>query len=138
MTFASDNLPVGLTIDAKSGIITGQLAAPGTHVVLLKATNPLGTGFWELKIVVGEQIALTPPMGWNSWNCWAQNVSDKNVRSSAKAMVDSGLVNHGWTYINIDDTWQGARGGEFNAIEANKKFPDMKELCDYIEKMPGK
>jgi len=50
-------------------------------------------------------------------------------------MVDSGLINHGWTYINIDDTWQGARGGEFNAIQPNKKFPDMKELGDYVHSL---
>jgi alpha-galactosidase len=50
-------------------------------------------------------------------------------------MVDSGLINHGWTYINIDDTWQGQRGGEFNAIQPNKKFPDMGGLCDYVHSL---
>ena len=54
---------------------------------------------------------------------------------SAKAMVSSGLINHGWTYINIDDTWQGVRGGPFNALQANDKFPDMKGLCDQIHQM---
>jgi alpha-galactosidase len=88
-----------------------------------------------LKIVVGDKIALTPPMGWNSWNCWAANVSDKNVRSSAKAMIDSGLVNHGWTYINIDDTWQGKRFGPLKALQPNEKFPDMKSLCDYVHSL---
>ncbi len=47
-------------------------------------------------------------------------------------MVDKGLVNHGWTYINIDDTWQGKRGGEFRGIQGNQKFPDMKGLCDFV------
>ena len=47
-------------------------------------------------------------------------------------MVDSGLINHGWTYINIDDTWQGERGGKFHALQGNEKFPDMKALCDEI------
>jgi len=135
ITFAADNLPQGLIIDRSTGLITGTLTTPGTYNVTLKAQNALGTATRELKIVVGDSIALTPPMGWNSWNCWAQNVSDKNVRSSAKAMVDSGLINHGWTYINIDDTWQGARGGEFNAIQPNKKFPDMKELGNYVHSL---
>jgi alpha-galactosidase len=135
IVFGADNLPTGLTIDSSTGLITGTLTTPGTYDVTLKAQNDLAVAYEKFKIVVGDKIALTPPMGWNSWNCWAQNVSDKNVRNSAKAMVDSGLINHGWTYINIDDTWQGARGGEFNAIQPNKKFPDMKELGDYVHSL---
>jgi alpha-galactosidase len=50
-------------------------------------------------------------------------------------MVSTGLINHGWTYINIDDTWQGKRGGEFNALQGNEKFPDMKGLCDEIHNL---
>ena len=50
-------------------------------------------------------------------------------------MVNSGLIDHGWTYINIDDAWQGKRGGEFHAIGGNEKFPDMKGLCDQIHAM---
>ena len=135
MTFEAQGLPEGLTLDKQTGLITGKVDKAGTYTVKLKATNSLGTAERSLKIVVGDQIALTPPMGWNSWNCWAANVSDKNVRASAKAMVDSGLINHGWTYINIDDTWQGKRGGPFNAIQGNQKFPDMKGLCDYVHSL---
>ena len=51
---------------------------------------------------------------------------------SAQAMVASGLIKHGWTYVNIDDTWQGKRGGPFQRIQGNEKFPDMKGLCDEI------
>jgi alpha-galactosidase len=135
LDFEAQGLPEGLTLDKQTGRITGKVQAAGTYNVTFKATNKLGAAERVLKIVVGDQIALTPPMGWNSWNCWAQNVSDKNVRASAKAMVDSGLINHGWTYINIDDTWQGSRGGDFNAIQGNKKFPDMKGLCDYVHSL---
>ncbi|MCJ7729836.1 MAG: putative Ig domain-containing protein [Sedimentisphaerales bacterium] len=135
LVFEAQGLPEGLTLDKQTGRITGKVQAAGTYNVTLKATNNLGAAERTLKIVVGDQIVLTPPMGWNSWNCWAANVSDKNVRSSAKAMIDSGLVNHGWTYINIDDTWQGSRGGDFNAIQGNKKFPDMKGLCDYVHSL---
>jgi alpha-galactosidase len=135
IAFEAQGLPDGLTLDRQTGHIIGKIEKPGTYTVILKAVNSLGSAEQTLKIVAGEQISLTPPMGWNSWNCWAQNVSDKNVRASAKAMADSGLINHGWTYINIDDTWQGSRGGEFNAIQPNKKFPDMKALCDYIHSL---
>jgi alpha-galactosidase len=135
ITFEVQGLPDGLTLDKQTGQIKGKIEKAGSYSVTLKATSSLGTSNRELKIVVGDQIALTPPMGWNSWNCWAQNVSDKNVRASARAMVDSGLINHGWTYINIDDTWEGTRGGQFNGIQSNKKFPDMKSLCDYIHSL---
>ena len=50
-------------------------------------------------------------------------------------MVETGLVNHGWTYINIDDAWQAKRGGEFGGIQPNEKFPDMPGLCDEIHRL---
>jgi alpha-galactosidase len=92
-----------------------------------------------LRIVVGDQIALTPPMGWNSWNCFARAVSDAKVRAAADAMVKSGLIDHGWTYINVDDCWEvGAsrpeeeRRDADGQIKTNAKFPDMKAMADYI------
>lgn len=135
LTFEAAGLPNGLTLDNKSGKITGVIADSGAYNVRLKATNALGSIERDFKIIAGEQIALTPPLGWNSWNCWEGNVSEKNVRDSAKAMVDAGLLNHGWTYINIDDGWQGKRAGQFNAIQPNEKFPDMKGLCDYVHSL---
>jgi len=133
--FSAQNLPQGVELDEKKGRLTGQVHTPGTYQIELKAQNKLGFDTSTLTLEVGEKIALTPPMGWNSWNCWAREVSAQKVRKSAKAMVDSGLINHGWTYINIDDAWQGKRGGKYNAIQPNEKFPDMKELCDYVHSL---
>ncbi len=129
MTFSADGLPAGLTLDAETGQITGVLPKPGEHVVIVQAKNAEGATAKRFRIVVGETIALTPPMGWNSWNHFASKVSQQVVLETARAMVTSGLIDHGWTYINIDDTWQGPRGGEFRAIQGNAKFPDMKGLC---------
>jgi alpha-galactosidase len=78
------------------------------------------------------RLAQTPPMGWNSWNCWAGSVDDKKVRAAAAAMVTSGLAAHGWTYINIDDAWQGERKPPDFALQPNAKFLDMKGLADYV------
>jgi alpha-galactosidase len=133
--FAATGLPEGLKLDADSGRLTGEVKEKGEYQVVLRASNSLGTAERKFRIVVGDQIALTPPMGWNSWNCWAESVDQEKVLRSARAMVSSGLINHGWTYINIDDTWQGKRGGPFNAIQPNEKFPDMKTLCDTIHSM---
>src|SRR5690242_16159383 len=135
MQFGIEGLPAGLSVNTTNGHVTGVLKRKGTFPVIFRATNAKGTAEKKFKIVVGDQIALTPPMGWNSWNCWAASVSQDKVLRSARAVVASGLINHGWTYINIDDTWQGKRGGPFNAIQPNEKFPDMKALCDDIHGM---
>src|SRR2546421_8473374 len=135
MTFGAEGLPEGLTFDSKTGRIAGNVEKEGESQVTLKATNDKGSATKKLKIVIGDRVALTPPMGWNSWNCWAKDVDAEKVRASAKAMVDTGLINHGWTYINIDDSWQGKRGGDWNGIQPNEKFPDMKTLADEIHRM---
>jgi alpha-galactosidase len=143
MTFSAKHLPRGLKLDSKTGRITGALKTKGEFIVTLAAKNSLGTADKKFRIVCGDQIALTPPMGWNSWNCFAGAVSEEKVKSAADAMVKSGLINHGWTYINIDDYWQNHRDstdptlhGPFRDtngfIVPNSRFPDMKGLADYI------
>lgn len=135
MTFSAENLPKNLKIDEKTGQITGKLTEKAEYNLTLTAKNARGACRRPFRIVVGDQICLTPPLGWNSWNCWAGAVDAEKIEASTKAMVDSGLVNHGWTYINIDDTWQGERGGELKAIQGNDKFPDMKALADYVHSL---
>ncbi|NBB19117.1 alpha-galactosidase [Runella sp. CRIBMP] len=132
MRFSAKGLPKGLSLDDKTGIITGKVAQRGTYLVTLKAKNALGEATKELKIKIGDTIALTPPIGWNGWNSWARNIDQQKVIASADAMVKMGLNQHGWTYINIDDAWQGKRGGKFNAIQPNDKFPKFTEMVDYI------
>ncbi len=136
VTFAAVGLPTGLKIDTTTGRITGLLNKKGDYTVLFQVSNRFGAAQKKFLIVAGDTVALTPPMGWNSWNCWGANVDQEKVLRSAKALVSSGLSQHGWTYINIDDTWQGTRGGPFHAILGDpQKFPDMKSLCDSIHEM---
>jgi alpha-galactosidase len=139
MTFSADGLPAGVTIDPTTGRLSGAVAAAGDYAVTVHATNGKGTADGKLKIVVGDQIALTPPMGWNSWNCFASNVSQEKVQSAADAMVSSGLIDHGWTYVNVDDCWEipanhpaAERRGPDGHVLTNAKFPDMKAMADYI------
>jgi alpha-galactosidase len=86
-------------------------------------------------IVCGNRLALTPPMGWNSWNCWGKAVSQEKVLTSARSMAQL-LRAHGWTYVNIDDSWQGERSrtGD-HALQPNEKFPDMGGLADEIHSL---
>ena len=146
MTFSAKHLPRGLKLDEKSGRITGALKTKGEFTVTLRAKNSLGTAEKKLRIVCGDQIALTPPMGWNSWNCFADEVSADRVKRAADALVKSGLINHGWTYINIDDYWQNHRDSkdptlqgkfrdEAGKIVPNSRFQDMKGLADYIHNL---
>ena len=133
MTFSVDNLPASLKLDAASGRITGTLTQTGTFPITFHAENVLGKTSRNFKIVVGDTIALTPPMGWNSWNCWGSGISQVKVLRSAHAIIKAGLDEHGWTYVNMDDAWQGRRGGEFNAIQPDPKpFPDIKAMADEI------
>ena len=74
-------------------------------IVKLRAENAHGRVAGELAIVVGDTLALTPPMGWSSWYCMSGKVSDVWVREAAAALLRTGLADHGWTYVNLDDFW---------------------------------
>ena len=82
-------------------------------------------------IARSQQVAQTPPMGWNSWNYFARNVDDKGVRAAADMIVSTGMKDAGYIYVNIDDTWEGKRD-ETGVLHTNEKFPDMKALADYV------
>lgn len=131
MKFSARNLPEGVNVEESTGKISGSISKPGAYVVTLQARNKKGTATRPFKIVVGETIALTPPMGWNSWNIYGNKVTQELVSANVKAMAGSGLINHGWSYMNIDDAWQGRRGGAFHGILPDSStFPNMQALVD--------
>jgi len=68
-------------------------------------------------------LALTPPMGWNSWNKFGCNVSDKLIREMADAMVSSGMQAAGYQYVNIDDCWQVSRDASGTIVADPTRFP---------------
>jgi alpha-galactosidase len=136
MKYDADRLPAGLKINKKTGQISGKIDKAGEYKIILEVKNKAGKAERPLKIVVGETIALTPPMGWNSWNIYASKVTQELVLANAKAMASSGLVDHGWSYMNIDDVWQGKRGGEFYGILPDSStFPNMQALVNEIHGM---
>ena len=135
MKFAAADLPKGLSLDPATGMITGRVAERGTHRVKLSAANEAGTATQMLTIQIGDTIALTPPMGWNGWNSWEQHIDREKVIASAEAMVATGLINHGWSYVNLDDSWQGVRGGPLEALQPNEKFPEFGAMVARIHAM---
>lgn len=141
--FAADGLPPGLELDAVKGIISGVAPAQGEYKVTLHARNPAGNATRLWRIVSGDKLALTPPMGWNHWYAHYDRITDKMMREAADVMLSSGMADVGYEYVNIDDCWMNAakqndprRVGpardEHGNILPNSYFPDMRALTDYI------
>jgi alpha-galactosidase len=144
ISFGAESLPETLKLNATTGTITGTAPQDfGEYTVTFKATNGHGSTQRLFKIIVGDTLALTPPMGWNSWYIHYSRVTEQHMRRAAKAMIDSGMADFGYQYVNIDDCWMvkpdsedpmiggQARDAE-GAIKSNRNFPDMKALADYI------
>jgi len=142
----AEGLPRGLALDPVTGIVRGRADGEGLHEVKVRARNDHGIDERSLRIKISrgwDALALTPPLGWNSWNCWGLSVDDEKVRAAARAFKETGLADHGWTTINIDDGWEirpdgsdplatGPERLDDGRIRANRKFPDMRRLTDEV------
>jgi len=80
------NLPAGLSFDNRKGIISGKVMSKGDYDLQITAENSKGKISEVLRVIVGDQIALTPPMGWNSWNCWGLSVDQEKVFCIGKSI----------------------------------------------------
>jgi len=109
-----------LHFDPATRLLSGTADEPGDYRLVVRASNAKGTATRDFTLRVGETISLTPAMGWNSWNCFAGSVTPGKVRAAADAMIATGLADHGWSYVNIDDFWE-----KWDEAE-------MKPLADYI------
>ncbi|MDH4158330.1 MAG: glycoside hydrolase family 27 protein, partial [candidate division Zixibacteria bacterium] len=80
------------------------------------------------------ELALTPPMGWNSWNAFEKEIDEDKIRAIADAMVSSGMRDAGYTYLVLDDAWMAKERDQDGRLVADqKKFPSgMKAIGDYI------
>ena len=137
ITFSATGLPDGLALDSNTGIISGSVQTTGTFRAELAARSNSGESQREFRIVAGDQLALTPPMGWNSWYILLNNVSEGALRQAADQMIASGMADYGYQYVNIDDCWMKKRGeppynGANGAVLPNTNFPDIKGMVDYI------
>lgn len=143
MTFAAENLPEGLSLDKSTGLITGKSTRRGETRVTLIATNAKGSTQREFRIVVGDKLALTPYMGWNTWYLHYSHITDDTLRKAADDMIRSGMADYGYEYVSLDDCWMvkvdskdPEIGGELRnpdgSLRPNQRFPDMKALTDYI------
>lgn len=121
-----DRLAVTITTGGKNPESTVAVRVPES-AALAPAVAPLP----EFVPVPANGLASTPPMGWSSWNRFANGIDDATVREIADALVRSGLASAGYVYVNIDDGWTGGRDATGH-LRPNEKFPDMKALADYV------
>ena len=104
---------------------TGRLAYGMAALLMLFAAAPL--------FALDNDLARTPPMGWNSWNKFACNVSEELIKQAADAMVSSGMKDAGYQYVVIDDCWQVRRDESGNIVPDAKRFPSgIKAVADHI------
>ena len=137
MQFSAEGLPAGLKLDDSSGIIRGAVAERGEYRVTLRASNAEGKSQRPFKIICGDTLALTPPMGWNSWYIHYNRVSENHLREAARQMIASGMADFGYQYVNIDDCWMKKRGDPpyrdaAGAVLPNSKFPNIEGMVHAI------
>jgi len=119
--FSVKGLLPELKLDPSTGIITGKAPQKGEYEVLILTDNSKGKDKRKFKIVSGDQLSLTPPMGWNSWYVHFNRITDKIMRDAADNMVGSGMADVGYQYVYIDDCWM-------NASVTNKYMPDSTRI----------
>src|SRR4029079_2564287 len=124
IVYGAQNLPAGLTLDSKTGIIRGTIAKRGRYPVTFTARNAVGSATRPFTFVAEGQLALTPAMGWNSWNAYGRAVSDSLARAAADAMISKGLIDHGGTYVNLDDGWERSARQTDSLFEGPTRAPD--------------
>ena len=132
----------GKPVDGKIELTVGPPGGmPSLRVLLRRATEddvlrragprPAKIEPPAIQPLADNGLARTPPMGWNSWNCFHLDISDTKVREIADAMVKTGMRDAGYVYVVIDDGWQGKRDAA-GVLHPSERFPDMKALADDV------
>ena len=160
--FSASGLPETLSLDSEKGIISGITPKEkGDYEIFIKARNSHGEDSLNFTLCIGDKLALTPPMGWNSWGGYMVDVSDSLMRHAADLFDQKGFADVGYQYIGIDDCWMRVnqqmyddrpeqtvqKHASYDYVSTgtigdirdsngrplpNGKFPDMKALTDYI------
>ena len=116
LEFSAKKLPAGLTLDSSTGIITGTLANKGEFTFIASAKNSAGKATAKIKIICGDTLALTPPMGWNSYDAFGDNVVESEVLANARYIAEK-MQPVGWDTVVVDYCWSdpGAHDNNRNA-----------------------
>ena len=130
-------LPAGVSFDKTKGRLSGR-GVSGVYPLVFTAANGEGRDSKPFELVIGEGcLALTPPLGWCSWNAFHGSVSQRTVLEMAHLMVTNGLAARGYAYVNIDAGWaeylpDGTSARREEGLLSNSRFPDMRAMTDEI------
>ena len=127
-------LPKGLTLNGN--VITGKIESDGDYEITLSAKNDIGEKSKKITLEIKEHnILVTPLLGYTTWNAFADGVTQENVEEIADRLVELGIAEYGYSYVNTDSGWQKEYGGKFDAVMPNDKFSDMKKMTDKIHSL---
>ena len=132
--FFAKNLPDGLQL--KDNLLEGKVQNDGNYEFTLVAKNSSGVCEKKITLEIKDQnVLVTPLLGYTTWNAFESDVTQNDVETIASKLVDSGISEYGYSYVNTDSGWQGKYGGKFDAVMPNGKFPDMKKMTDKIHSL---
>ena len=124
-------LPKGLSLNGN--VITGKIEKDGDYEIILNAKNDVGENSKKITLEIKEHnILVTPLLGYTTWNAFADGVTQENVEGIVDKLVELGIAEYGYGYVNTDSGWQKEYGGKYDAVMPNEKFPDMKKMTDKI------
>ena len=156
-----EGLPDGATFDSNRRVLSGCVKESGDYVLNMIAENSKGRTTRRFTLSVGGRLAIAPPMGWTSWNALRCDITDANIRETARLIDAYGLADYGWNFVNLDDGWQRRpMKGKWSdppgkdaylhdippafaqpprnadgRIRPNANFPDMAGLADYVHSL---
>lgn len=104
ISYSARHLPRGLALESDTGIITGTIPKAGEYTFQARAKNSAGTASTDIVIEVGDKLALTPPMGWNSYDAYGDSVRESEVLANAEWLKQH-LQPLGWNTVVIDFRW---------------------------------
>ena len=129
--YSAQNLPKGLTLEGN--ILKGMVENDGNYEFTVSAKNSQGKDERKITLEIADgNVLVTPLLGYTSWNAFAQHVTQNDIEGIAEKLVELGISEYGYSYVNTDSGWQGEYGGEYDAVMPNQKFPDMKKMTDKI------
>ena len=134
ITYSAKNLPNGVTLNGN--ILEGAVENDGNYEFTLIAENDLGKAEKKITLEIKDQnMLVTPLLGFTTWNAFESAVTQNDVENTAQLLVDLGISEYGYSYVNTDSGWQEKYGGKYDAVMPNPKFPNMKKMTDKIHSL---
>ena len=131
ITYSAKKLPEGLCL--RDNILCGSVNEEGDYKITLCAQNALGKAERTVILEIHPgNVLVTPLLGFTSWNAFGAAVTQADMESIAKSLVELGITEYGYNYVNLDSGWQEKYGGEYDAVMPNAKFPNMRHMTDTI------